>query len=137
MEALTPEEDRRQPGSISQRKASPFVEKISAWLVIIAAFGGFIVLLDPSIQGKVLGFDWKIGVGEFSPELKGAVVNTMLLGGFSGVIAFWLGATKSQERTTDSLSRIAEATPAVVSKVADKVPDAPRPDQPTNGKDAL
>lgn len=108
-------DERREDGTAAQRKASPFVEKISLWLIVIAAFGGFIVLLDPSLSGRVLGFDWKIGVGEFSPELKGAVVNTMLLGGFSGVIAFWLGATKSQERTTDSLSRIAEQAPTLAA----------------------
>lgn len=94
----------------TERRSGPFVEKVSIWLILIAALGGFIVLLDPAVSGKVFGFEWKIGVGDFSAELKGAVVNTMLLGGFSGVVAYWLGATKSQERSTDSLSRIAEQT---------------------------
>ncbi len=97
-----------------ERRRSMFVEQVSKYLIAVSALGGFVVLLDPSLSGKVLGFDWSIGEGQFSEGLKGAVVNTMMLGGWTAVITYWL-RPKEDEKKTEALTRIAEAAPATAA----------------------
>ncbi len=61
-----------------------FVEFVSLLLLAIGATGGMIVLL-----------------GDFSDEIKGAVVTLILIGGFTDVRSFWLGSSQGS-REKDS-----------------------------------
>lgn len=103
---------------MSEDRRSPvFTEKLSILILAVATTGGLIVLLDPSISGKVLGYDWKLGQGEFSEGLKGAVINTMMLGGWTALIAYWL-RPKEDEEKTKALTRIAEQSAPVAAAAA-------------------
>ena len=53
-----------------------FVELLSLLFVLIAATGGAYVLY-----------------GDFTSEIKGAVITLMLIGGYTGVKEFWLGSS--------------------------------------------
>ena len=111
---------------MEERRSSVFTERLSIMILCVAAAGGFIVLLDPSLQGKVLGFDWKIGIGEFSEGLKGAVINTMMLGGWTALIAYWLRPREDEEKTK-ALTRIAEQSAPVAAAAAFAAAAAPVP----------
>lgn len=103
---------------MSEDRRSPiFTEKLSLLILAVATTGGLIVLLDPSISGKVFGYDWKLGAGEFSEGLKGAVINTMMLGGWTALIAYWL-RPKEDEEKTKALTRIAEQSAPVAAAAA-------------------
>lgn len=110
---------------MEERRASPFTERLSMFMLAVAATGAFFVLLDPKVTvtawGQVLQFG---GVG-FSADLKGAVISAILIGGWTAVKEFWLGSSAGSEKKSDSLQRIAESVPAPKANVADA--------QPTNG----
>lgn len=61
-----------------------FVEILSLLFVVLSSAGGGYVLY-----------------GDFPPELKGAVVTIILIGGFTGVKEFWLGSSNSSQRKDD------------------------------------
>lgn len=104
---------------VVERRATKFTEKLSTFMVITAALGGFLVLLDPRISGEIAGVPFAIGGEGFSPELKGAVVTIMLIGGWTAVKEFWLGASAAGQNQAESMSRIAEASaPTAAAAVA-------------------
>jgi hypothetical protein len=111
---------------VSERRSGDFVERISVMLIVGAFLGGFLVLLDIRLLLPVgEGYMVQIGKDGFSPELKGVVVQSMLITGFAAVVAFWLGTTKQGQEQAQSVSRIAEAAPTVAAAVvaaADKAP---------------
>lgn len=102
---------------IGERRSPIFTEKLSLLILAVAATGGFIVLLDPSVSGTVFGYEWKLGAGEFSEGLKGAVINTMMLGGWTALIAYWLRPQEDEEKTK-ALTRIAEQSAPVAAAAA-------------------
>lgn len=65
-----------------------FIHLISALMLIGSYIGGWIVLH-----------------GDFSGDLKAAVVTLMLVGGFTSVAGFWLGSSSGSERKNDLLER--------------------------------
>lgn len=89
-------------------------------MLIVGAFlGGFIVLLDLKLTLNIYGHIIQIGGEGYSPELKGVVVQSMLITGFSAVVAFWLGTTKQGQDQAKSVNKIAEsAAPATALAVA-------------------
>lgn len=99
------------------RRSGDFVERISVMLIIGAFLGGFIVLLDIKFTLTLGAQIVQIGSSGFSPELKGVVVQSMLITGFAAVVAFWLGTTKQGQEQAQSVSRIAEAAPTVAAAV--------------------
>lgn len=97
-----------------ERRSSIFREKLSFFMVVTAAIGGFLILLDPRFSGEIFGQPISFGGEGFSAELKGAVVTIMLIGGWSAVKEYWLGASADGQKTNESISRIAEsATPTI------------------------
>ncbi len=97
------------------RRKAIFPEHLSIRVVWIAGVGAFLVLLDPSITLTFMGQIVKIGGDGFSSELKGAVITIMLIGGWTAVMSFWLGASDSMAKQQASISRIAEAAPVSAS----------------------
>lgn len=106
-----------------RRKAPRFTERLSLFMVRIAALGGFFILLDPRFSGILLGQPLSIGGEGFSADLKGAVVTVMLIGGWTAVKEFWLGASAGGQIQQATISRIAEASTPT--------PPAPTPKEPT------
>lgn len=86
-------------------------------LIAFSSIGALLVLIDPVIswtfgEGHII----RIGGTGFSDQLKGGVVMLMIVGGFTGLIGFWYGASASSNRQIESMSRIAEAVaPAVAA----------------------
>ena len=96
-----------------ERRQSQFTERLSMVMVVIAAIGGFLILIDPQITtGNIGGWSFKFGSDGFSQELKGAVVTIMLLAGWTAVKEYWLGASAGGQKQSESVSRIAEGVSA-------------------------
>lgn len=65
----------------------------------------FIHLLSTvMIIGSYIG-GWTVLRGNFSGDLKAAVVTLMLVGGFTSVAGFWLGSSSGSERKNELLER--------------------------------
>lgn len=64
-----------------------FIEFLSLLLLLVSAAGGYVVL-----------------AGDFSDELKGAVVMAGLVGGFIGVREYWLGTSSGSARKTELMA---------------------------------
>ena len=90
------------------RRASKFTERLSLFMVRVAAVGAAYVLLEPKFTFMI--YDQVIAVGGegFSADLKGAVVSLILIGGWSAVKEFWLGTSASSEKKSDALQRMVE-----------------------------
>ncbi len=59
------------------------------------------------------------GLDGFSRDLKGAVISAILIGGWSAVKEYWLGASDGGRNQSAALSRIAEnAAPATAAATA-------------------
>ncbi|MCR4331726.1 MAG: hypothetical protein NUV34_03330 [Sulfuricaulis sp.] len=118
---------------IENRRAGDFIERISIILVVGAFIGGFIVLLDVRFTFNVAGQVIQIGQG-FAAEVKGMVLQSMLISGFAAVVGYWLGTTKQGQDQAVSVNKIAEAalpTQAVaVAAARAPVPDVPLPPIP-------
>lgn len=101
---------------VDRRQEGQFREQLSKWMMIVAALGGAYVLLDPQVTFTFWNQTVKIGGEGFSADLKGAVVSLILIGGFTSVKEYWLGASATGQKQAESMSRIAEASaPAVVA----------------------
>lgn len=106
------------------RRQNDFIERLSILLVVGAYLGGFIVLLDIKLI-----LPWiTLGSG-FSPDVKGVVLQSMLITGFAAVVGFWLGTTKQGQDQAQSVNKIAEASApttaaAVAATVAAKTAEA-------------
>lgn len=105
-----------------KRRSGDFVERISMLLVLGAYLGGFIVLLDLKLTLMIGGQTIAIGGDGFSPELKGVVVQSMLITGFAAVVAFWLGTTKQGQDQAMSVNKIAEAAVPAAAEAAPQPP---------------
>lgn len=93
---------------------SKFTERLSLFMVIIAALGGFLVLVDPRIQFPVLnGYSVSIGGEGFSADLKGAVVSLILIGGWTAVKEYWLGSSSGSDKKSDTIQQMSAAVAAV------------------------
>lgn len=121
--------ERRDPSPGSEH----FVQKLSMYLVLGAFLGGFIVLLDIRFTLTLWGQIISVGKEGFSPEVKGVVLQSMLITGFAAVVGFWLGTTKQGQEQAQSVSRIAEKTPEVAAAaVAAAAPATPPSAAPIN-----
>lgn len=107
-----------------RRRSGDFIEKLSMLLVIGAFIGGFIVLLDIRFVLTLWGQVIQVGKEGFSPEVKGVVLQSMLITGFAAVVAFWLGTTKQGQDQAQSVNKIAEAVapPKASGAVTDATP---------------
>ena len=65
-----------------------FIHILSMILILFSGTGGLIVIN-----------------GEFPPEMKGSVITLMLIGGFTSVVAFWLGSSNSSQRKDEFLNQ--------------------------------
>lgn len=104
-----------------RRLNSAFVERLSLILIIGSLTAALLILLDPVITFTLLGdsVDVKIGGDGFSEQLKGAVISAIIISGFSGVISYWLGASKSGDKAQESVNTIAQnAAPNQAAAVA-------------------
>ncbi len=102
-------------GFIERREAGRYTEKLSTFMAVASALGGAWVLLDPKITLTLGEQVVQIGGEGFSADLKGAVVSLILIGGWTAIKEYWLGASASGQKQSESMSRIAEAsTPAAV-----------------------
>ena len=96
---------------MDERRNSVFVERVTIYVVVIAAIGAFLVLLDPKVELAFMGQKLAFGGDGFSSELKGAVITIMLIGGWTAAISYWLSDTATGKKQQESISRIAEAAP--------------------------
>jgi hypothetical protein len=94
---------------MEERRSSRYTEKISTFMVIVASLGAYIVLVDPKITITFLGQSLVINGGDFSADLKGAVISAILIGGWTAVKEFWLGASAGQMKQSETIARIATA----------------------------
>ena len=94
-----------------ERRASKFTERLSLFMVRVAAIGAAYVLLAPKFTFMIYGQVIEIGGEGFSADLKGAVVSLVLIGGWSAVKEFWLGTSASSEKKSDALQRMMENPP--------------------------
>ena len=76
---------------------------------MLSALGGFIVLMDPKLAIQIGSGTLTMGGVDFSPDLRGGVVMSMMVAGFVSVIKFWFDTSKSSEAKSNSLARIAES----------------------------
>ncbi len=116
------------------RRSRQFIETISLILITFSILGGFLVLIDPVVSWKtVSGVSISIGGGGFGDQLKGAVIQSILFGGFTGVVGYWLGASSSGVKAQESVNTIATAAApttaaavlAATESVATGSPSAP------------
>lgn len=113
---------------IERRKSSHFVENLSIGILTLSALGALLVLIDPiATIALPAGSSLHLGGSGFSDQLKGMVVATILVGGFSGVIGYWIGASSQGNKAQESVNSIAQlAAPSTVAAVAaaatDKLP---------------
>ena len=121
---------------MEERRASPFTEKLSMFMVGVAALGAFVVLLDIKYTVTIGGAVIQIGSDGFSADLKGAVISAILIGGWTAVKEYWLGASVGSVKSAESMQRIAEKAPEVAAAVvAASAPAAvtPAPVNPETG----
>lgn len=94
------------------RRPGKFTEKLSLYMLAIAAFGAFIVLMEPKlVLAFASGKTFTIGGTPFSADMKGAVVALIIVGGFVALKEYWLGASASGQAQSDTMGRIAEGVP--------------------------
>lgn len=103
----------------TERRSSPFQEKLSLFMVIVAALGAAWVLVDPKITLPAGDVVVSLG-GGFSNDLKGAVISAILIGGWSAVKEYWLGSSAGGEKKAEAVSRIAEAAAPAAAAVAER-----------------
>lgn len=107
----------------SRTRSSDFIERLSLVLVVGALFGGWLVLADIRVTFNIAGTVVEVGKDGFSPEIKGAVVQSMLIAGFGAVVSFWLGATKQGQEQATTVNQIAATVPvAAAAAVAAALP---------------
>lgn len=106
--------DRRNP---PEKRRGIFREKLSMFMVVVAAIGAMGVLMDPKFSYTFSsGLVLSVGGDGFSADLKGAVISAILIGGWTAVKEYWLGASAAGTNQAESMSRIAEAVaPAVAA----------------------
>ena len=109
---------------MDDRRYSTFTQKISLIVVAISGVGGLYVLADPVFTLTWWGQTVKFGGEGFSEQLKGAVVQTLLIGGWSLVLTYWIGSSASGAKQQESMSRIAEGPSVPVVTPAEIVPAA-------------
>lgn len=100
-----------------EHRTTPFTEKLSWLMAVVAALGGTYVILDPVITFTLPWAEVKLGGDGFSEQLKGAVVALILIEGWKAVKEFWLGASKQGQDQAQAMSRMAENAPAVAAAV--------------------
>lgn len=93
---------------VGERRSPKFTEQLSAFMVWVAAFGAIVVLLDFKVTLTIGDAIVSIG-GNFSNDLKGAVISAILISGWTAVKEYWLGASATNQAQTESITRIAEA----------------------------
>lgn len=103
---------------VPERRAGRFTERLSMFMVITAALGAFMVLIDPRWTGEFFGVKLSFGGEGFSADLKGAVISAILIGGWTAVKEYWLGASASGQNQSESMSRIAEASGGTTAQPA-------------------
>lgn len=91
---------------------SPFTEKLSVFMVTVAALGAFLVLVDPTLTLTVHNQVLVIGKDGFSADLKGAVISAILIGGWTAVKEYWLGSSAGTVKSAETIQRIAESSPS-------------------------
>lgn len=101
-----------------EKRAGRFIETLSMFMVRVATVGAVIVLVDVKLTFVIAQQVVSIGSG-FSPDLKGAVITAILIGGWTAVKEYWLGSSATGQTQSESMSRIAEASaPAAAAAVA-------------------
>lgn len=100
-----------------RREPTRFTERLSTFMVMVAAGGAAWVLADPKTVDPIWGFS--IGGEGFSADLKGAVISAILIGGWTAVKEYWLGASDTGRNQGATLGRIAEnAAPTTTTTAA-------------------
>lgn len=96
---------------MEERRSSRYTEKISTFMVLVAALGAYIVLVDPKISLTILGQTFTVDGGDFSADLKGAVISAILIGGWTAVKEYWLGASAGQAKQSETIARLVAPQP--------------------------
>lgn len=101
---------------VVDRRRSNFTERLSIFMVMVAAGGAFLVLFDPKFTFDFDGQILTIGGEGFSADLKGAVISAILIGGWTAVKEYWLGASAGGQSQQESVQRIAEKSSTVTAE---------------------
>lgn len=100
--------------SFVEKRATPFQEWLSKFMVRTASLGAAYVLVDPRLTATDSSLAFVMNSGGFSNDLKGMVIGAILVGGFSSVREFWLGTSKGGQEQAASQARIAETVSAKI-----------------------
>lgn len=101
------------------KNPSTFRQVLSLVLVVISGMGALLVLVDPVITFETAaGTIIKVGGNGFADQMKGAVVTMILIGGFTGVVGYWLGQSASGDKSSETIGKIAQDSPTVAAAVA-------------------
>ena len=114
---------------MEMRRSGDFIERLSIVLVLGAFLAGYIVLFDIRATLTVWGQVVNIGKDGFASEVKGMVLQSMMITGFAAVVAYWLGTTKQGQDQAQSVNKIAESA-APSQAIAVAAARAPVPTEP-------
>jgi hypothetical protein len=96
----------------TERRSKVFIEKLSMFMVSVAALGAFIVLFDPKFVITIAGQTISLGGATgFSADLKGAVVSLILIGGWTAVKEYWLGSSAGSDKKSDAIQKMIDVPP--------------------------
>lgn len=110
-----------------QRRESDYKERLSSRMLLIACITALFVLLDPKVliplgaEGQVLS----LGGAGFSLDIKGMVIGAIIIEGLKSIKEYWLGTSAGGQKQAESMSRMAEAAPAVAAAVVANANAAP------------
>lgn len=115
------------------RRGRSFLECLTYIVIFIAGAGGMYVLIDPVLTVTIGGQSIKIGGDGFAEQMKGAVIQTLLIGGWTTALAYWLGASKQGQESAQAVSQIAvSAAPSQAAAVAAARSEPAAPIPPTS-----
>lgn len=118
-----------------EKRRPVFIERLSYMLVSFSALGATLVLLDPVVSFQVGAVEVKLGGEGFAEQMKGGVIMLVLIGGFTTVLTYWLGSSKSGDVAQQSVITTAQASvPAAAAAVAAARADPVPPGAPLPGK---
>lgn len=113
---------------MTEKREPVFVQRLTYIVVTFAGLGALLIMVDPVITLVLSSGDSvKLGGEGFSEQLKGAVIQTLLIGGWTTALGFWLRITPTEQRQQETVSRMAEQAAPNLSKAVAAARSDPLP----------
>lgn len=109
-----------------ERRNDVFTQSVSMWMLKAATVGAIIVLADVRFTLTFAGQIFSIGSG-FSPDLKGAIISIMLIGGWTAVKEYWLGSSAGSAARAQTIDKIVQDAPATQAAQVAQIAAALKP----------